>query len=158
MKLIFLTLVVIFFSACSHAEEEKYTNSECVLNDKACLGSKDDEKYLLIRRKEYPSISYYNDIEIKELGEEEFQVINTYSDKSPIEIYSNFLLKDNLLILSSIKTISYPNIPPRGAKEECNIKVNKTFDKPLEYYVDNRIFDLNEQEKKKICKIRKNIK
>ncbi|MGT2550379.1 hypothetical protein ACQCTT_07595 [Acinetobacter geminorum] len=157
MKLIFLTLVVILFSACSHAEKS-IKNSECVLNEKACLGSKDDEKYLLIGRKEYPSIFYYNNIEIKEIGEEEFQIINTYSDKSPIEIYSNFLLKDNLLILSSIKTISYPNIPPRGAKEECNIKLNKIFDKPLEYYVDNKIFDLNEQEKKKICKITKNIK
>ncbi|MCU4641918.1 hypothetical protein [Acinetobacter courvalinii] len=110
-----------------------------------------------MRNKEYPSVSYYDEVEIKEIKNNKLQIINNYSDKDPVVIYSNFLLKDKMLILSSIRTVSYPNLSPRGGKQECEVKLNEFFNQPLQYYIDKFVFDLSESEKLKICKIDKNF-
>ncbi|MCU4582348.1 hypothetical protein KTJ32_15240 [Acinetobacter gyllenbergii] len=156
MRLSIFVLSMLFFSACSYGKKDILGDENCVLNGQVCLIAKDDDKFLVVENKEYPSVSYYDEVEIKKINNNKFQVINSYSDKSPIVIYSSFILKDGVLNLSSIRTISYPNLSPRGAKQECDVELNNVFEKPLQYYVDNFVFDLSEREKLMVCKLNKN--
>ncbi|MCU4367337.1 hypothetical protein [Acinetobacter courvalinii] len=147
-----------FFSFYSYGKKNNFVDENCILAGKACLIVKGEDKFLVVRNKEYPSVSYYDEVKIKEINNKKVQVINKYNDKAPIVIYSNFLLKDRMLILSSIRTVSYPNLSPRGGKQECKVKLNEFFNQPLQYYVDKFIFNLSESEKLEVCKIHKNYK
>ncbi|WPE82744.1 hypothetical protein [Acinetobacter courvalinii] len=157
MKFFVCILSMLLFSACTYGKKNSLMNQNCVLNGGVCLVLKNDEEILVVRGEEYPSVSYYDEVEIKEIKNNKLQIINNYSDKDPVVIYSNFLLKDKVLILSSIRTVSYPNLSPRGGKQECEVKLNEFFNQPLQYYIDKFVFDLSESEKLKICKIDKSF-
>lgn len=156
MKSLFI-IFFMFFSVYSYGKKHNFVDENCILAGQACLILKGEDKFLVVINKEYPSVSYYDEVEIKEIKNNKLQIINNYSDKDPVVIYSNFLLKDKMLILSSIRTVSYPNLSPRGGKQECEVKLNEFFNQPLQYYIDKFVFDLSESEKLKICKIDKNF-
>lgn len=157
MKSLFI-IFFMFFSDYSYGKKHNFVDENCILAGQACLIVKGEGKFLVVRNKEYPSVSYYDEVKIKEINNKKVQVINKYNDKAPIVIYSNFLLKDRMLILSSIRTVSYPNLSPRGGKQECKVKLNEFFNQPLQYYVDKFIFNLSESKKLEVCKIDKNYK
>lgn len=157
MKFFVCILSMLLFSACSYGKKNSLMNQTCVLNGEVCLVLKNDEEILVVRGEEYPSVSYYDEVKIKEIKNNKIQIINNYSDKAPVVIYSKFLLKDRVLILSSIRTVSYPNLSPKGGKQECEVILNEFFNQPLQYYVDKFIFDLSESEKLEVCKIDKNF-
>lgn len=156
MKKLLVMLFVFSTSIVAYAKYEYKNSKNCVIKDTVCLNNDDTHKYIIVSGKKYPSISYYNEITIKQIDNNHFQIINVYTDKSPVTIYSNFYLKKGVLYIDYIETLSYPNISPLGAKENCKLLINNIFDQSLEIYVDNRIFDLKKAEKKKICTITKN--
>lgn len=155
MKFLIIILTILF-SRSVMAEPKDVIHQNCIFNKKVCLFNKDDSEFIFANGKYYPSVSYYNNIIIKPIDKISFQIINSYTDSSPVTIYSTFYLKDKIIYLYSIKTISYPNISPSGAKQVCNIFIKSIFNKPLEYYVDSKIFDLSERDKIKVCTTIKN--
>ena len=156
MKKILIMLFIFGVSIIVYAKHEYKNSKNCVIKNSVCLSNDGADKYIIVSGKKYPSISYYDEITIKQIDNNHFQIINFYTDKSPVTIYSNFYLKKGVLYIDYIETLSYPNISPLGAKENCKLLINNIFDQSLESYVDNMIFDLNKSEKKKICTITKN--
>lgn len=120
-----------------------------------CIKNKAENKILIVNGKEYPSISYYENVSIRKLDEKNFQVINDYYYSSPVTIYSNFTIKNKIVYLKSIQTLSFPNVSPRGVREECKVVINLIYNNPLESYIDSTVFDENKNNRKKICILRK---
>ncbi|WP_445116130.1 hypothetical protein [Acinetobacter sp. WZC-1] len=117
---------------------------------------KDEDIFLIINNHIYPSINYYDDVKLKAINANYFQVINNYSEKSPVTIYSTFVYQKGVVKIYSIKTISYPNISPQGDRQECNILINRIFERPLLEYIDDKVFNLNEKQKLNLCVTSKN--
>lgn len=157
IQYIFIIFLLVF-SIFSYGKKNSLMNQTCVLNGKVCLVIKNDEEILVVRGEEYPSVSYYDEVEIKEINNNKIQIVNSYSAKSPVVIYSDIVLKDGVLKLSLIRTVSYPNLSPKGGKQECEVRFNGAFNKPLQFYVDKFLFGLSEIEKLKVCKVYKNNK
>ncbi|WP_171553211.1 hypothetical protein [Acinetobacter sp. Ac_5812] len=64
-------LPVIFFmifSACSYGNKDRLGGENCVLDGKVCLIAKDGDKFLIVGNKEYPSVFYYDEVEIRRLN------------------------------------------------------------------------------------------
>ena len=147
---IFLTL------SCS-IYGKKHSNCIKLEKNNVCLSESENEYgevlyYLILNNIKYPEVSYYENAKIIKLSNTSFDVITSFSDNGSTDIKTNLYLKDNKIFIKRINTSIRLNVYPKGAVENCYIELNKKFLNDIRYYVDNYIFNLNEIEKRKICR------
>lgn len=148
--------VILIISSCS-VYGKKASNCIKLEKNNICLAEHENDYgenvyYLLLNSKKYPEISYYENAKIRKLNNIDFNVITSFSEQGNTTIQKNLYLKNNNIVVKGINTSTTVNIYPKGVVENCYVELNKEFSKDLKYYVDNYIFNLNEVEKKKICK------
>lgn len=149
-------LSIVFFSCYSNANTQTSKKRDCLNGGFVCIENKDGSKILVVNSKEYPAVSYYESVSIVGIDASNFQVINDYDYSSPITIYSYFTIKNKIVYLKSIQTLSFSNTSPRGARKECKAFINSIYNKPLEYYVDGTVLSEDKKIEKKICAVKKN--
>lgn len=149
-------LMGLFISVSCLAKDTSH-NCSSVGKNKVCLLEYIDHYgenayRLKIGNTEYYKISYYNNVKLKKINEENIEISTNFSDRGNVDISIFILLKNNKPFLKKISSGSRINEPPFGAIQNCKATINQYLSKNIDFYIENYIFDLSENEKSKICK------
>lgn len=107
--------------------------------------------YLSVNQRKYPEISYYDNAIMTKIKLTKFQVTSSFTNQGYTEVTATLSLKNGKPFIHYINTSTRINESPAGSIENCKIKVNEYFKKNINTYVDDKIFNLSENQKNKIC-------